>query len=185
MIPSPDALRLQSGALRLQLDPSGNAIPGASPTPGGALREGGALSEGGVALLEHYAWRILDDEAVHLRRVEQPSDAELVLELELGAGLLRFERQLRLSSDALEDRLRISNPTAERRSITFEFELGGVAITDAAVAADALALSTGAKRLELRFDALAAVRPDGADWELSLAPGELVEVGFQLRLEAL
>jgi hypothetical protein len=160
---------LRVGALELRLNSEGDA----------AATDEGLFMEG-VRLLGRYGWRFLDDEAVRVVASEQLSDLELRSSSTLGEELVLIERQLKMRPDGLSEHLELSNPTGVRRSITFEFELHAGGLNSARVQGQQLIVGACGHELRLSFDALAAVRPDGADWELSLAPGERVSATLLL-----
>jgi glycogen debranching enzyme len=158
-------------------------------------------------LLRRYAWRWLPAAGEFQTLVaESPRpdllDAHYAL-IEGPAQLLAVRRRLRVGAAGLRDELVVENTSLERRTLSLELEVEGE-FADLFEArgwhrlerAPATATASG-RELELRhtaadgltvgvrlrFDELAAARPDGADWELSLAPGERVELAVELAID--
>ncbi len=77
--------------------------------------------------------------------------------------------------DASGSRLHLRAPPEARRSISVEVDAPAATAVRAEVV-DAFRVSFGDTGRTLRYDPLAAAREDGADWELSLAPGETLEL---------
>jgi glycogen debranching enzyme len=159
-------------------------------------------------LLRRYAWRWLpagDGEfqtlVAHSPRPDL-FDAHYAL-IEGPSQRLAVRRRLRVAADGLRDDLTVENTSLERRSLSIELAVEGdfsdlfeargwhrlerepPVATAAAhdlelhhTAADGLTVA-----LRLHFDGLAAARPDGADWELSLAPGERVHLTVGLTID--
>jgi glycogen debranching enzyme len=166
---------------------------------GRALSGEHGLYDRDTRFLSRYVWRWLpgddgpfqtlvadsprpDTVHIHHARIEGPSQ------------LLAVRRTLRARADGLDDELVVENTSLERQSLSIELEaaadfadlfeargwdrqereapaaeVGATTLRLAHTASDGVAQS-----VTLEFDALAAARPDGADWELSLAPGERV-----------
>lgn len=77
--------------------------------------------------------------------------------------------------DANGSRLHLRAPSDARRSVSVEMDAPAAPAVRAELV-DAFRVSfVGADRI-LNYDPLAAAREDGADWELSLAPGEALEL---------
>jgi hypothetical protein len=158
-------------------------------------------------LLRRYAWRWLPAGSGEFQTLVALSprpdlfDAHYAL-IEGPSQLLAVRRRLRVAADGLRDELVVENTSLERRSLSLELEVEGEfadlfeargwhrlereppKVTAAAhdlelrhTASDGLELA-----VRLRFDDLAAARPDGADWELSLAPGERVELAVDISI---
>ena len=158
-------------------------------------------------LLKRYAWRWLasGEHAFQTLVAESPRPDLFHAHYALIAGpsqLLAVRRRLRAAADGLVDELEVENTSLERRSLSIELEVEGEFAdlfeargwhhmerpeSETQVEDDRLSLRHTARDgvtqgVALRFDALAAARPDGADWELSLAPGERVAVRVELRV---
>lgn len=159
-------------------------------------------------VLSRYAWRFLPAEAEGLQTLlaESPRPDHLHAHYALLGGdaqTLAVRRDLIAAADGLRDRLEIVNSSAERRAFSLELDVAsdyvdvfevrgwhqldregpsaeaqGTTLRFHYRAADALE-----QAVTLRFDPLAAARPDGADWELSLAPGERVEVWVEVAID--
>jgi len=158
--------------------------------------------------LSRYAWRWLPADQGELTTLlaETPRpdtlDAHYAL-LEGDAQALAVRRRLALQADGLHDELEIANHASERRSISLElevdadfvdvFEVRGwhalerppahVDVEPAALRLSLQATDGVQQSVTLRFDELAAARPDGADWELSLSPGERVRVSVRVAID--
>jgi glycogen debranching enzyme len=159
-------------------------------------------------VLRRYAWRWLPsgDGAFQTLVAESPRadrfDAHYAL-IEGPSQLLAVRRRLSVAAAGLRDELLVENTSRERRSLSLELEVEGdfgdlfeargwhrlereaPAATAAGrelelrhTASDGLTLG-----VRLRFDPLAAARPDGADWELSLAPGESVALTVEVAID--
>ena len=149
-------------------------------------------------LLRRYAWRWFGGGGefqtlmLHSPRLDEfHAHHALIVE---GDQRLAIRRAVRIDAGGLEDRLDVENTSRERQSLSLEleveadfadvFEVRGWHRLERApptVAATASRLelqhaaSDGLRHaVRLDCDELAAARPDGADWELSLAPGERV-----------
>jgi glycogen debranching enzyme len=159
-------------------------------------------------VLRRYAWRWLPsgDGAFQTLVAESPRPDQFDAHYALIAGpsqLLAVRRRLRVAATGLRDELLVENTSRERRSLSLELEVEGdfgdlfeargwhrLERTPPAAtatgrdlelrhtASDGLTLA-----VRLRFDALAAARPDGADWELSLAPGERVALSVEVAID--
>jgi hypothetical protein len=159
-------------------------------------------------VLRRYAWRWLPsgDGAFQTLVAESPRpdqfDAHYAL-IEGPSQLLAVRRRLRVAATGLRDELLVENTSRERRALSLELEVEGdfgdlfeargwhrlerppPAATATGrdlelrhTASDGLTLA-----VRLRFDELAAARPDGADWELSLAPGERVALSVEIAID--
>ncbi len=158
-------------------------------------------------LLGRYAWRWLPGAGEFQTLVaESPRpdlfDAHYAL-IEGPAQLLAVRRRLRLFAAGLRDELVVENTSLERRALSLELEVEGAfadlfeargwhrlerPLATATASGHDLELRHTASDgltvgVRLRFDDLAAARPDGADWELSLAPGERVELAVDLTID--
>lgn len=138
-------------------------------------------------LLSRYAWRwwgasgtaASDLCATHTDGAEW----RVLWEDEDGHPTLSLRRLIRVDRDGWTDEVGLANPGRARVALTIEFEAAVSDPTaDAVVTASGLQLGAGAAAVQVAFDALAAPRPDGADWELSLAPGERVVLRADLSL---
>jgi glycogen debranching enzyme len=159
-------------------------------------------------VLSRYAWRLLPtaEGAMQALVVSSPRPDTVYSHHALIDGpsqTLAAIRTLRAHAGGLDDELVIENTSSVRQAISLEleadadfadlFEARGWHAADraaptATVEATTLELrhtaSDGVEQaVRLTFDPLAAARPDGADWELSLAPGERVSVGVQVRID--
>ena len=149
-------------------------------------------------LLRRYAWRWLGRGgefqtlmADSPRLDEFHAHHALIVD---GDQRLAIRRDLRIDAHGLVDRLEVANTSLERESLSLEleveadfadvFEVRGwhrlereppvVAATGSSLELRHTASDGLRQGVRLDFDELAAARPDGADWELSLAPGERV-----------
>lgn len=153
--------------------------------PDGAadFRDDEGVAVAGRRVLGRYRWRWWPaDAAPPTSSVRMDGGALRVSEVEDGG--LRLERYLAAAGGGLRDRLVFHNDGAARRALTLELAVAaapGAAEPVLDVAEPAWTLD-GAPPVRVRLDALAAAHPDGADWELSLAPGEAVEVGAVLEV---
>jgi hypothetical protein len=129
---------------------------------------------------------------VHHARIAGPSQ------------LLAVRRTLRARADGLDDELVVENTSLERQALSIEldvasdfadlFEARGWHPIERAPATvqlgttwlqlDQTASDGIAQTVRLDFDPLAAARPDGADWQLSLAPGERVSLRSRVTLRS-
>lgn len=146
------------------------------------------LYERGTRLLARYVWHFLPTGGDAFRTVLAESPRPGVLEARYALGdeaapPIAVCRSVSAHALGLHDELEVSNTSRERLSLSLELEVA----TDASPPGHAqvddrhLALAHSGpdgvhRRILLAFDALAAARPDGADWELSLAPGEQVHL---------
>lgn len=95
---------------------------------------------------------------------------KLQLRLASGTLTLHVERRLQAGSDALLDTIALHNIGHERLPLSVELNLTHTAaVTD--VTMNRIDFAGGSR---LTLDPLAAARPDGADWELSLGIGERI-----------
>jgi hypothetical protein len=156
---------------------------GADPTVGEAL----TVLVGAHTLFERYAWRWLADPLVTTAATR--SDARWTMQLTAAEGALPLvvARELVLDARGFSDRVTLHNPGDWRVGLSLELD----ALTPATqprwsvvVGAFKLAfMHLEGTEAALQVDGLAAVRPDGADWELSLAAGETVTLEVQLQLQ--
>jgi glycogen debranching enzyme len=158
-------------------------------------------------LLKRYVWRWLASSGGPFQALvaESPRPDSFHAHYALIDGpsqLLAVRRRLRAAAAGLVDEVEVENTSLERRSLSVELEVEGEFAdlfeargwhhlerreSDARAEGDRLTLrhtaSDGVTQgVALRFDALAAARPDGAHWELSLAPGERVALRVELRV---
>ena len=138
-------------------------------------------------LLSHYAWRwwgadgtvtddgcVVHEDAVACRAAWEDAD---------GRPVLLVLRRIRAHARGWTDELEFTNPGGTRQALTIELNaVTAEPAAQASVSAGGLRFAAGAANAQLTFDALAAPRPDGADWELSLAPGERVVLRAELSL---
>ncbi|MFN2322153.1 MAG: glycogen debranching N-terminal domain-containing protein [Trueperaceae bacterium] len=156
-------------------------------------------------LLSTYAWRFLpmDGPEPQTLRVETARPDVLTAryaQIDGPAQSLALERSLRLSALGFLDRIDVVNTSRERRALSVElavaadfadvFEVRGWPRLDRAEP-DVEAFGTEmtlrhtasdgvASTVHVRYDALAASHPAGAEWELSLAPGERVAITVEV-----
>ncbi len=158
-------------------------------------------------MLARYAWRWLPTDAGRFQTLVAQSPRPDVFHghyalIDGPSQLLAVRRRTVATADGLRDELEVANTSLERRSLSLELEVAGDfvdlfeargwhhlerAAADAEAEASRLCLrhvaSDGVHQsVTLRFDELAAARPDGADWELSLAPGESVQLAVEVRI---
>jgi len=133
----------------------------------------------GAPLLSRYAWRWWSDTGtavVDRHRVRDDgagSEVDMTWRDANDRPTLQLHRGIEADGRGWSDRIVLSNPGDARRVVTLELGAAAAApiapevVTDAGLRFVALGVT-----VRLTFDPLAAPRPDGADWELSLAPGE-------------
>ena len=112
------------------------------------------------------------------------------------AQRLAVRRRLELGAAGWRDELLVENTSLERHALSLELDVEGdfgdlfeargwhalqrddptATVTGDGLRLDHVASDGVRQAVALRFDPLAAARPDGADWELSLGPGERVRV---------
>lgn len=152
-------------------------------------------------MLSHYAWRWLPGEGPEPQTLVVASPRPDALhahhaQIDGPSQTVALRRTLRIFAARLIDEIEVENTSRERRSLSLELDVGADfadlfeargwhrierAPPAVQVTANTLTLSHEAgdgvrSTVQVRFDELAAARPDGADWELSLAPGERVVV---------
>jgi len=103
-----------------------------------------------------------------------------------GVARLELRRTLSVEPDGATDVVTLTNLGRERLALGVELDCEPV---DAAArpSVDGTSILLAATRpghpsVEVRLDPLAAARPDGGDWELSLAPGEQVSLHAHVQL---
>jgi glycogen debranching enzyme len=158
-------------------------------------------------MLSRYAWRWLSaaEGVVQTLVVASPRPDTLHAHHALIAGpsqLVAVRRTLQAHAAGLDDDLVVENTSLERQSVSLEldvaadfadlFEVRGwhavereaprVTVEGTALEFRHAASDGVEQRVRIELDALAAARPDGADWEISLAPGERVKVTSRVRL---
>ena len=175
-MPEQTRLQLESGDLSLVL---------ADRERGSVVQD--ELRGRGGRVLTAFAWRFLptDDAPVHgpatlttethrcLTRVTMPAR---------GDGDLVVTRDLRLRPDGFDERLDLENTGANRRSLAVELAFEAALVVGVDLHEVSVAVAASASTLTLRFDQLAAAHPGGADWELSLAPGERIALSASATL---
>ena len=159
-------------------------------------------------LLSRYAWRLLPAGDGAFQPLVATSPRPDVFHghdalIEGPSQHLAVRRRLVVHADGLHDELEVSNTSMERQSLSLELELESdfvdlfeargwydvvrvepeVEVRERAVALRHTAADGVRQGVTARFDALAAARPDGADWELSLAPGEHVHLSVRVHIE--
>ncbi|MBA2665757.1 MAG: amylo-alpha-1,6-glucosidase [Trueperaceae bacterium] len=159
-------------------------------------------------ILSRYAWRFLSGSEGRFQAlvIDSPRPDTLHAHHALIAGpsqLVAVRRTLHACANGLDDELVIENTSLDRQSISVELDVvadfgdlfearGWHAIERAApighVEATAVEFRHRASdgleiAVRVTFDALAAARPDGGDWELSLAPGECVTLCAEVRVD--
>lgn len=138
-------------------------------------------------LFTRYAWRWLAeplaDNGTAVRDAERWT---IPLATTNSDAPLHVQRDIMSLPNGIRDRVTLQNSGPARASLSVELD---------AIIADAPAPqvahftidwqpATAGVRVTVEVDALAAVRPDGADWELSLAPGEAITLEVRLRVQA-
>ncbi len=159
-------------------------------------------------LLSRYAWRLLPaGEGAFQTLVAMSPRPDLFHAhdalIDGPSQRLAVRRRLVARADGLVDDLEVANTSLERQSLSLELEVEAefadlfeargwhrrdrdrpevqVGERDLVLARTA---DDGVRQaVALSFDALAAARPDGADWELSLAPGEHVRLQVRVRID--
>lgn len=166
--------------LTAQPDAGGGNDAGATQAPATA-------SWRGTPLLARYAWRwwgadgAVSSDRCRVRR--DGADFSVVWTDARGRTALELRRRLRPRRYGWSDELELVNPGASRLALSIELDAAAAdPVASELVMAGALHLATGGSTARLTFDALAAARPDGADWEVSLAPGERVQLFAELCL---
>ena len=159
-------------------------------------------------MLARYAWRWLPADAATFQTLVAQSPRPDVFHghyslIDGPSQLLAVRRRTVATADGLRDELEVANTSLERRSLSLELEVAGDFAdlfeargwhhlerpeADAEAEGSRLCLANVAadgvrQSVTLRFDELAAARPDGADWELSLAPGETVRLAVEVRID--
>jgi glycogen debranching enzyme len=159
-------------------------------------------------VLSRYVWRWLPAAPGRMQTlvVDSPRPDTLHAHYALLDGdeqRLAVQRRLHAVADGLDDELVVENTSRERLSVSVDlevasdfddlFEVRGWHRIDrdaphAEVTATTVRLTHRAGDgvecgVDLAFDALAAARPDGADWELSLAPRERVTLRAAVRVD--
>ncbi len=163
-------------------------------------------------VLSRYAWRWLpaDGPEPQTLVVATPRPDALHAhhaQIDGPSQTVALRRTLTLRAHGLRDEVEVENTSRERRALSLELDVAGDFVdlfeargwhrlehapTVAEVSGSSLTLRHTAgdgvpTTVRVDFGDLAAARPDGADWELSLAPGEtvrlLVEVEVEHRLD--
>jgi glycogen debranching enzyme len=159
-------------------------------------------------LLSRYAWRLLPAGHGAFQTLVATSPRPDVFHghdalIEGPSQLLAVRRRLVVHADGLHDELEVSNTSMERQSLSLELEVDADFVDlfeargwhrhdreapDIDVGERVVALSHNARdgvrqAVSILVDDLAAARPDGADWELSLAPGEHVSLRVRVRID--
>jgi glycogen debranching enzyme len=156
-------------------------------------------------LLSTYAWRFLPMEGPEPQALLVEAARPDVLTARYAqivgpAQTLALHRTVRLDARGFVDRIEVVNASRARRALSLELAVAadftdvfevrgwprlerpepeidafGTEMTLRHTASDGVASS-----VHVRFDALAATHPGGAEWELSLAPGERVVVTVEV-----
>ena len=156
-------------------------------------------------LLSTYAWRFLpmdgpEPQALLVEAARPDVLTARYAQIDGPAQTLALTRSLHLNAHGFVDRIDVANTSRERRALSVElavaadfadvFEVRGWPRLDRAepdvdargtemtlrhTASDGVAST-----VRIRFDALAATHPGGAEWELSLAPGERVAITVEV-----
>ena len=175
---------------------------------GQALSDEHGLYNRDTRLLRRYAWRFLSAKggAFQTLVADSPRPDRFHAHHALIDGpsqLLAVRRRLRAEAASLSDELEVENTSLERRSLSVELEARADFVdlfeargwhqlersdpeTDAEGHSLTFRLTAGdgvTQAVSLEFDDLAAARPDGADWELSLAPGERLSLSVNTRID--
>ena len=158
--------------------------------------------------LSRYAWRWLPADAGEFQTLVAQSqrpdrfDGHYAL-IDGPSQLLAVRRRTFVTATGLRDELDVANTSMQRRSLSIELDVAGDfadlfeargwhhlerSEPDSDAVGTALRLSHTAsdgvrQGVALRLDDLAAARPDGADWELSLAPGECVRLSVAVDVD--
>jgi hypothetical protein len=158
---------LHFGPISLTPSAPDRADPESGNDPGQRLLVAGAPWIGWLQ------WRFLFPErcSAVARKLNDAGD-HLELQLAAGPWQLSVHRSLQRSAGALCDTLTLHNPGALRLPLSVELNLEATP----AVVGVTLTTLTFAGGGSVELDPLAAARPDGADWELALEPGERVEL---------
>ena len=152
-------------------------------------------------MLSRYAWRWLPADGPEPQTLVVATPRPDVVhahhaQVDGPSQTVALRRTLRVHARGLVDEIEVENTSRERRALSLELDVAGDfadlfeargwhrldrAPADAQATGSSLTLahtaSDGvASEVRLSFDPLAAARPDGADWELSLAPGERVRL---------
>ncbi len=152
------------------------------------------LYERRTRVLARYAWRFLPSGAGVFRTVLAKSPRPGIFEARYAVGdeaspAVVVCRRMTAQALGFHDELEISNMSPERSSLSLELEVATDApshdlmrVQDRTLALERTDPDGVDRRVVLAFDALGAARPDGADWELSLAPGERVHLHVHVRV---
>lgn len=152
------------------------------------------LYERGARVLARYAWRFLPTGADAFRTVLVKSPRASLLDARYALGdeaapVIAVCRRMTAHADGVHDELEVANLSPERTSLSLELEIATdapehdhVQVDDRILTLERISPDGADRRVVLAFDALGAARPDGADWELSLAPGERVQLDVRVHV---
>jgi hypothetical protein len=148
----------------------------ATPESGGD--PGQRILVDGVPWIDWLQWRFLLPEhcSLHERQAIDAGDG-VMLRFAAGTWQLNVRRWLRRELNGFCDVVGLHNLSPERLSLSVELNLEAKPSVTT-VTNSALAFGDGS---HLLLDALAAARPDGADWELALEPAERIELRAKWR----
>jgi hypothetical protein len=159
-------LTLRVGAIALQSTDADRATPESGHDPGQRL----TYAE--KRWVDWLQWRFLFLAPCELLSSHAPTSAERHFTLASGPLRLAVTRRLGGAAAGLQDRVSLHNVGLDRLPLSVELNLG----TTLAVATVTLTHITFGDGSALELDPLAAARPDGADWELSLEVDERIEL---------
>ena len=156
-------------------------------------------------LLSTYAWRFLpmtgpEPQALLVETARPDLLGARYAQIDGPAQTLAWSRTVRLNAHGFVDTIEVVNASRERRAVSLElavaadfadvFEVRGwprlerpeptATASGSEVALHHVASDGLEVEVRVRFDALAAAHPGGAEWELSLAPGERIAVSVEV-----
>jgi len=188
-MPAAHRTNLQHGEVRFVIDDDGHAC--------GTHEADAAGAPAGLYLLAQwvlgtYAWRwLLPVSCAREARRDVTHDARSWTRCSAwhdatGMAQLELRRTLSVEPDGATDVVTLTNLGRERLALGVELDCEPVdAAAEPGVDGTSILLAAtrpGHPSVEVRLDPLAAARPDGGDWELSLAPGEQVSLHAHVRL---
>jgi hypothetical protein len=133
---------------------------------------GQRLTRAGGTWVAWLQWRFLFPAPCEALEVSAPTGSERHFTLASGPLRLAVIRRLEAAEGGLRDRISLHNQGPERLPLSVELNLEATPAVDA-VWLTRIGFGDGSS---LQLDALAAARPDGADWEVSLEVDERVEL---------